>query len=412
MTTPFSNAVGAGSSILTLNAGSSSLKFAVFSGAGAAARLLSGKIDRIGSPEATFTLKTMEEGRTVPAKISAPDHASCVSHLFQRLAEEPGGDCFTGVGHRIVHGGPRYTEPQLVGAGMMDELRRLCPFAPEHLPAEISLITAVRGQFPNLPQVACFDTAFHRDLPRLARLLPIPRRFEAAGVRRYGFHGLSYEFLMEELGRLAGAKASAGRVILAHLGNGASLAAIRAGKCIDTSMAFTPAAGLMMGRRSGDLDPGLAAYLSSTEGMSLQQFHQMVNHDSGLLGVSEVSSDMRELLSLEGKNTSAAEAIGLFCYQAMKWIGSFAAALGGLETLVFSGGIGENNPSIRQRICAGLGFLGIELDEARNAGNATLISADAGRVAVRVLPTDEELMIARSVRRVLSGVSATKGMES
>jgi acetate kinase len=249
--------------------------------------------------------------------------------------------------------------------------------------------------------VACFDTAFHHALPRVAQLLPIPRRYEALGVRRYGFHGLSYAFLMEELARQAGAEAAQGRVILAHLGNGASLAAVREGKPVDTSMGFTPAAGVPMSTRSGDLDPGLVWYLARTEEMDAQQFNDMVNSRSGLLGISETSSDMRDLLQREAQDVRAAEAVALFCYQVRKWTGAFAAALGGLDTLVFSGGIGENAPIVRARICAGLEFLGIELDEKRNAANEGVISAAAGRVAVRVIRTDEELTIARSVCRVL-----------
>jgi acetate kinase len=238
-------------------------------------------------------------------------------------------------------------------------------------------------------------------MPRVAKLLPIPRRFDAKGIQRYGFHGLSYAYLMEELARVAGAEAIQGRVILAHLGNGASLAAVRKGKSIDTSMGFTPTAGLPMSTRSGDLDPGLAPYLERTEQITTKQFYEMINHESGLLGVSETSSDMRDLLAREAADVRAAEAVSLFCYQAKKWLGAYAAALGGLDTLVFSAGIGENCPSIRARICEGLGFLGLELHEARNAENAAVISTDASRVAVRVMRTDEELMIARSVGRIL-----------
>jgi acetate kinase len=255
--------------------------------------------------------------------------------------------------------------------------------------------------------VACFDTAFHHDLPRVARLLPIPRRYEAQGVRRYGFHGLSYAFLMEELGRLAGTGAAQGRVILAHLGSGASLAAVREGKSVDTSMGFTPAAGVPMGTRSGDLDPGLVWYLARTEKMSAKQFNEMANTRSGLLGISETSSDMRDLLDRETQDVRAAEAVALFCYQVKKWIGAFAAALGGLDTLVFAGGIGENAPAVRARICDGLGFLGIELEEKLNAANEGVISAAGGGVAVRVIRTDEEQMIAKSVCGVL-GLGPTK----
>jgi acetate kinase len=249
--------------------------------------------------------------------------------------------------------------------------------------------------------VACFDTAFHHDLPRVARLLPIPRRYEAQGVRRYGFHGLSYAFLMGELAHLAGTEAALGRVILAHLGNGASLAAVHRGKSMDTSMSFTPTAGVPMSTRSGDLDPGLTWYLARTAGLDAKGFSEMVNFKSGLLGVSETSSDMRDLLEHEMQDVRAAEAVALFCYQVKKWIGAFAAALGGLDTLVFAGGIGENAPTVRTRICDGLGFLGIELDEKQNATNEGVISAKTSGIPVRVIPTDEERMIARMVCGVL-----------
>ena len=258
----------------------------------------------------------------------------------------------------------KHTEPEIVTKKLLDELRRISPNDPDHLPREIELIEVLRQRHPKLPQVACFDTAFHQTMPRVAKLLPIPRRFDAKGIQRYGFHGLSYAYLMEELARLGDPAAKKGRVILAHLGNGASLAAVRDGKSMDTSMGFTPTAGLVMSTRSGDLDPGLAPYLARTEQMTTRQFYKMVNHESGLLGVSETSSDMRDLLDHEKRDVRAAEAVALFCYQAKKWIGSFAAALGGLDTLVFAGGIGENSPIVRARICEGLDFLGIKLDQA------------------------------------------------
>jgi acetate kinase len=285
---------------------------------------------------------------------------------------------------------------------MVEELHQLQPFDPEHLPEEILLTEAFHRRFPDLPQVACFDTAFHHDLPRVAQLLPIPRRYEAQGVHRYGFHGLSYAFLMEELARLAGSQAARGRVILAHLGNGASLAAVYDGKPVDTSMSFTPAAGVPMSTRSGDLDPGLVWYLARTEGFDAKRFNEMVNFQSGLLGVSETSSDMQLLLERETEDVRAAEAVALFCYQVKKWIGAFAAALGGLDTLVFAGGIGENAPAVRARICEGLEFLGIELEEKQNLASAAVISMEASRVAVRVMHTDEESMIAKMVCRVLN----------
>jgi acetate kinase len=387
--------------ILTINGGSSSIKFALFEAGDALERVLEGGIERIGLPEAVFRVKGVNQADSFSRPVAAPDHTAAVGALMDWLEERSGREALTAVGHRVVHGGPTYSEAQRITPDMVEELRRLSPFDPEHLPEEILLTEAFHRRFPDLPQVACFDTAFHHDLPRVARLLPIPRRYEARGVRRYGFHGLSYSFLMGELARVAGADAAQGRVILAHLGNGASLAAVRHGKPVDTSMSFTPAAGVPMSTRSGDLDPGLVWYLARTEKMDAKRFNELVNFQSGLLGLSETSSDMRDLLEREPQDVRAAEAVALFCYQVKKWIGGFAAALGGLDTLVFAGGVGEHAPLVRARICHGLDFLGIEMDGTRNAVNAPLISTDAGRVAVRVMPTDEEIMIARSVVRVL-----------
>jgi len=387
--------------ILTINGGSSSIKFALFEAGDSLRQILEGGIERIGLPEATLRVKGVEQADNFSRLVKAPDHTAAVGALMDWIEERSGRDALTAVGHRVVHGGPKYYEPQRITAEMVEELRRLSPFDPDHMPEEILLTSAFHRRFPDLPQVACFDTAFHHDLPRVAQLLPIPRRYEAQGVRRYGFHGLSYAFLMEELARLGDPAATTGRVILGHLGNGASLVAVRDGKPLDTSMSFTPAAGVPMSTRSGDLDPGLVWYLARTEKMSAKQFNEMVNFQSGLLGVSETSSDMRDLLDRETQDVRAAEAVALFCYQVKKWIGAFAAALGGLDTLVFAGGIGENAPAVRARICDGLGFLGIGIDEKRNAANEGVISAAASRVAVRVIRTDEERMIAKTVCRVL-----------
>ena len=396
--------------ILTINGGSSSIKFALFEAGGESLRrILEGAIERIGLPEATLRVRGLDQADNFSRLVTAPDHTVAVGVLMDWTEERSGRDALTAVGHRLVHGGPKYSKPQRITAEMVEELHRLSSFDPEHLPEEILLTEAFRRRFPDLPQVACFDTAFHHDLPRVARLLPIPRRYEAQGVRRYGFHGLSYAFLMEELARLAGSEAAQRRIILAHLGSGASLAAVRDGKSVDTSMSFTPAAGVPMSTRSGDVDPGLVWYLARTENMSAKQFNEMVNFHSGLLGVSETSSDMRDLLRHETQDARAAEAVALFCYQVKKWIGAFAAALGGLDTLVFAGGIGENAPTVRARICDGLGFLGVELEEKRNAANEAVISVVAGRVAVRVIHTDEELMIAKMVCRVLGlGLASEK----
>jgi acetate kinase len=387
--------------ILTINGGSSSIKFALFEAGGSLRRILEGGIERIGLPEATLKVKGLNLADNFSRPVAAPDHTVAVGALMDWIEERIGVGILTAVGHRVVHGGPKYSEPQRITAEMVEELHRLSPFDPDHLPEEILLTGAFHRRFPDLPQVACFDTAFHHDLPAVARLLPIPRRYEAKGVRRYGFHGLSYAFLMGELARLGGPQGAQGRVILAHLGNGASLAAAHEGKSIDTSMSFTPTSGVPMSTRSGDLDPGLLWYLARTEKMSAKEFNKMVNFESGLLGMSETSSDMHDLLDRETQDVRANDAVALFCYQVKKWIGAFAAALGGLDTLVFAGGIGEKAAVVRARICEGLGFLGLELEEKRNAANAGVISTDGSRVAVRVIHTDEEWMIAHTVCRVL-----------
>ena len=397
--------------VLAINGGSSSIKFALFETDDSLRRVLEGRIERIGLPAAMLVVKGSDPADNFSRAVAASDHAAAIGSLMDWLQGRIEHDNLIAVGHRVVHGGPKYWEPQRITPEMIGELRRLSPFDPEHMPEEILLIEAFHRRFPNLPQIACFDTAFHHDLPRVARLLAIPRRYEAQGVRRYGFHGLSYAYLMQELERLAGAKSANARIILAHLGNGASMTAVLDGRSIDTTMAFTPAAGLVMGTRSGDVDPGLVAFLARSEQMTAPQFDRMVNHESGLLGVSETSADMRDLLARETDDVRAAEAVALFCYQVKKWIGAFVAALGGLDTLVFAGGIGENAPPVRARICEGLGFLGIELSASRNAVTAPVISTDASRVTVRVIRTDEEVMIARSVRRVLGFGEFTKETE-
>ncbi len=386
--------------ILAINGGSSSIKLSLFEAA-TLQLVLSAEIERIGSPGCTFSVTSSKSAKALSQPVAPPDSAHAIAMLVDWIGERAGGDGLVGVGHRVVHGGPTYSAPVRINAGVLDELRRLVPFDPDHLPQELKLIDALRRRFPELPHVACFDTAFHHDLPRVARLLPIPRRYEAKGVRRYGFHGLSYTFLMAELARVAGAAAARGRIVLAHLGSGASLAAVRDGASIDTSMSFTPTGGIPMGTRSGDLDPGVLAYLARTEGMTPSQLDELVNARSGLLGMSETSSDLRDLLEREAHDVRAAEAIAVFCYRVKKWIGGFAAALGGLDTLVFAGGIGEHAPAVRARICSELAFLGLELDDAGNAASAAVISAATSRVTVRVMRTDEAFVIAGAVRALL-----------
>jgi acetate kinase len=386
-------------SLLTLNGGSSSIRFAVYEIGETPRRRLAGKIDRIGLSRTTLIVSDSAGTPQHPRRLAAADHRTAAGFLLDWLETQPVFASVKAVGHRVVCG-TKHSAPERVTRRLLAELRRIAPYDADHLPRELGLIEEISRRQPKLPQVACFDTAFHRTMPRVAKLLPIPRRYAAKGVERYGFHGLSYAYLMEELGRLDPG-AGRGRVILAHLGSGASLAAVRDGKSIDTSMGFTPTSGLVMSTRTGDLDPGVVYYLARTERMTAARFQQMVTHDSGLLGVSASSSDLRDLLAREGRDGRAAEAVTLFCYQAKKWIGSFVAVLGGLDTLVFAGGIGENAPVIRKRICTGLDVLGITLDPRCNARNAPLISPDTGRVKVRIIRTDEDLMIARSVMRVV-----------
>jgi acetate kinase len=390
--------------ILTINGGSSSIKFALFEPGANPRRILGGAVERISLSAATLRVKGSNESNQADnftRPIPAPNHAAAVGALMDWFEGRNDADSLGAIGHRIVHGGPKYYQPERMTAEMVQELRRLSPFDPDHMPEEILLAETLQRRFPDLPQVACFDTAFHHDMPRVAQIVAIPRRYESLGVRRYGFHGLSYEFLMDELARLGDPAAKSGRVILAHLGNGASLAAVRDGKSVDTSMGFTPASGVPMSSRSGDLDPGLVWYLANTEKMSVEQFNEMANSKSGLLGISETSSDMHDLLDHEAQDVRAAEAVALFCYQVKKWIGAFTAALGGLDTLVFAGGIGENAPTIRARICDGLAFLGIAVEEKKNVANEGIISTAAGRVVVRVIRTDEEQVIAKTVCAVL-----------
>ncbi len=364
--------------ILVLNAGSSSLKFGLFDGD---ARLDRGTVDR------------MDPGNT----------AAALDTVIERLEPHGGLPSVTAVGHRIVHGGGVFTEPTRLDDRALAQLHRLEPLDPDHLPAELAIVKAVRDRAPGLPQVGCFDTAFHASMPRVARLIAIPRRFEARGVRRYGFHGLSYQYQLEALARVAGDAAARGRVIMAHLGSGSSLAAARDGKCVDTTMGFTPNSGIPMGTRSGDVDAGLVAHLLRTERLTAGQLDAMLSKESGLLGLSGVSGDMRDLLARAGGDSACADAVALFCASVRKAIGALAATLDGLDTLVFAAGIGENCPAVRTQVCAGLSHLGVVLDEARNAANEDVISAGRSACAVRIVHTDEEAIIARETLRLHPG---------
>ena len=392
--------MAAGDCILTLNSGSSSLKFALVAGG---VRTVHGSLERIGLKGGAFRVRTAAGDRTDEG-IDLPEHDAALQRLFAWLAASP--HRLAAAGHRLVYGGREYTRPHLIVPKLVADLRRLVPFAPEHLPHELKAIEAVTRAYPDLPQVACFDTAFHATSPEIAHWYPLPRTYWEQGVIRYGFHGLSYEYILQELEREAGAGAAGGRVIIAHLGNGASMAAIRGGKPVDTTMGFTPAGGLMMGTRSGDLDPGVILFLVEQGGLSAAEVREMLNARSGLLGVSGTSSDMQELLERESADPAAALAIELFCYEAKKFAGALAAVLGGLDTLVFTAGIGENAAAVRARICAGLEFLGIRIEMGRNERHEAVISDGSGPVTVRVMKTDEEVMIARHTAGVI-GPAAT-----
>ncbi|WP_046578596.1 acetate/propionate family kinase [Spirosoma radiotolerans] len=386
------------SPVLVLNSGSSSLKFAVYPAD--EQRWLSGKLTRIGLDNGRLET-TDRQHRIQSIQCDLPDHSAALTFLFNWLQEQP-TIRLCAVGHRLVHGGITYRTPQRVTPELLADLRLLIPLAPDHLPAEISLIEAVSQLYPELPQVVCFDTAFHQTMPDLAKRLPIPRQLADEGLIRYGFHGLSYEYVLSQLAREAGPEAAQGRILLAHLGNGASMTAVRQGKSLDTTMGFTPTGGLMMGTRSGDLDPGVLLYLLTNKQMEASALSHLLNDESGLRGVSGLSSDMQELLQQAPHNQAAAQAIDLFCYQARKQMGAMLTVLNGLDTLVFTGGMGEQAPAIRTQICAQLDYLGIVLDPDRNAASAAVISPEGHLPVVRIIPTNEEIMIARHTRQFLA----------
>lgn len=387
--------------VLVINGGSSSIKFALYENCELLNLLLSGQIENIGAKNILFYFLTGENSKKTNIDIQASGFDSAIKTLITWLENQVDFDSIKGIGHRVVHG-MEHTEPEIITATLLDDLKEISNYDPDHLPEEIKLITTFQKRFPRLTQIACFDTSFHTTMPKVAKLLAIPRRFNRMGIHRFGFHGISYAYLMEQLKLLEGDPTLREKVVLAHLGSGASLAAVKDGKSIDTSMGFSPSSGIPMGSRTGDLDPGVAWYLMKAEKLSLSQFNNLINHQSGLLGISETSSDMQQLIKIQEKDSRAKEAVELFCYQAKKWIGSFAAALNGINTLVFSGGIGENSPEVRERICEGLQFLGIELDKEENLRSAPIISADTATVCVRVIKTNEELMIAKSVCNILN----------
>jgi acetate kinase len=385
-------------SILCLNGGSSSLKIALYLFEDGTETLLAeGAVGRIAAAAVRLRLKG-HDSREVTEDLSGGFswYEDVIRSIFNGLSrlDLPAP---AGVGHRVVHGGPAHSAPARVDSSVLDELRGLAAFAPLHLPGEIRLMEEVDRQVPGIPQVACFDTAFHRGMPELAQRLPLPRSLWEQGLRRYGFHGLSYEYVLGALGT-----AARGRTVIAHLGNGASMAALDKGRPVDTTMGFTPAGGFMMGTRSGDLDPGVLLYLMREVGYDVAGIDRLVNEESGLRGVSGVSADMRTLLERRAEDPSADQAIELFCYHVRKQVGALAAVLGGIDLLVFTGGIGEKAAPVRGSICRGLRHLGIALDEDRNAAGAATISVPGSECAVLVVPTNEDLVIARHTHKVLS----------
>jgi acetate kinase len=381
------------SAILCLNGGSSSLKFAVYRVSGSAEEsLLSGTIEAIGVEGGKISLRAGDK-KLSEKSASFPDQAAAIKTMFVALQEQGVKD-LAAVGHRIVHGGPRFTSPQRIDEKLKEALKELIPFAPLHLPSQIAMIEAVAAHYPDLPQVACFDTAFHSSMPEVAKRFALPQELWDQGIKRYGFHGLSYEYVVGKLGKEIGQRA-----IIAHLGNGSSMVALKNGAPMDTSMGLTPTGGFMMGTRSGDLDPGVLLHLMKKR-YSADRLEKLLDHQAGLMGVSGQTSEMKVLLEKRQTDRASALAVEMFCYQVRKFIGAFAAVLGGLDTLIFTGGIGERAAPIRAETCAGLEYLGIALDPAANDHNAELISSPSSRCAVRVIQTDEDLMIARHTRSV------------
>ncbi len=383
--------------ILVINGGSSSIKFALFKEGNSLQQFLKGEIKSIGTKKAKLNFTNTVNKQKNSIDIEAINHDQAANYLIDWLKKQKHFDSVKAIGHRIVHG-MKHTQAAIIDEELLIELDKISDYDPDHLPAEIEMVRLFSNQFPSLVQVACFDTAFHTTIPAVAKTFAIPKRYYEEGIQRYGFHGISYSYLMQQLKKQNEAEAS-GKIILAHLGNGASLAAVKAGKCIDTSMGFTPAGGIPMSTRSGDLDPGVVWYLMQ-KGMNARQFNDLINHQSGLLGISGVSSNMQDLLQHEKENKDAALAIDIFCYQVKKYIGGYTAALGGLDILVFSGGIGENAPAIRERICNDLGYLNIQLDEEKNNKNQWQISKEESSVNVYIIPTNEELMIAETTAEI------------
>lgn len=390
--------------ILTFNAGSSSLKLGLYQSTDDLQLVAQATVENIGHAPASFWSMVPSGEQTPAVSITARTHDEAMRYLEKWLHQYiTSPQDILAVGHRIVHGGSLYYRATLISSRVLSDLNDLRDIDPDHMPAALESIAALQSSYPHAPHIACFDTAFYRDLPPVAQRLPLPRSLHDKGLRRYGFHGLSYGYLLHDFYTHEGSVAARGRIVMAHLGSGSSLCAIKNGKPVDTTMGFTPAGGIPMSTRSGDIDPGVMWYLHRTIGQSPEQFNTMVNTQSGLLGVSGKTADMRELLRLQGDNSHAAEAIELYCYSITKAIGALSASVGGLDSLIFSGGIGERSAEIRERICQNFDYLGIRLNPARNTANERLISEDGAPVGVHVIPTDESQMIASETYRVILG---------
>ncbi|HZN35581.1 MAG TPA: acetate/propionate family kinase [Pirellulaceae bacterium] len=384
---------------LVLNAGSSSLKFTVFQrpASGGWPVEARGQIEGIGTAP-RLTVKDAAGESLARQEVAVQGAREAVAAVAAWLRSKYGGTRVLGVGHRVVHGGPRFAGPTIVSPDVLAELRQLIPLAPLHQPYNLAAIEAIGERLPDVPQVACFDTSFHRGRPAVTELVPLPRELREAGLQRYGFHGLSYEYIASALPQFA-PEIAGGRVIVAHLGSGASLCALRGGKSIDHTLGFTALDGLCMGTRPGALDPGIVLHLFQSLQFSAAEVETLLYKKSGLLGISGISSDMRDLLARD--EPEARLAVDYFVYRAAKEIGALAAVLGGIDAMVFTAGIGENSAEIRRRICESSAWLGLALDAQANASGGPRITAPQSRVSAWVIPTNEELMIARHTARVL-----------
>ena len=390
-------------SILTINAGSSSIKTELYSTDGSLEEIFSVSIENIGSISSQLYTTVRPDGTAVEVE----NHSQALIAILEQIETVAKNQVIVAVGHRVVHGAEMFTEPTAVTSEMLSRLTSLAPIDPDHLPAAIDSMTLALQYYPDIPHIACFDTSFFHDIPLVAQTIALPRALRQHGLRRYGFHGLSYAYLLNDFATHEGEAAAHGKVIMAHLGSGASLAATDKGSAVDMTMGFSPTSGIVMSTRSGDLDPGVVPFLHNLNGMTISDFSEIINKQSGLLGVSETTADMYWLLRNQADDSRAAEAIELFCYQARKAIGSLSAALGGVNSLIFSGGIGERSAEIRERICSGLQYLGITIDSVRNTANERCISANNSTVGVHVIHTNEAYTIAHKTLVFIRNQSKT-----